>query len=60
MGGQIGKAIDPTIAAAAIIGGIRQAVATALASKTPLSRGKLARQLWSFVAGGLELDRVDK
>jgi hypothetical protein len=58
--GQIDKTIDATIAAAAIIGGIRQAVATALASKKPPAREKLVRQLWSFVAGGLQLDRVDQ
>lgn len=58
--GQIDKTIDAAIAAAAIIGGIRQAVATALASKKPPAREKLVRQLWSFVAGGLQLDQVDQ
>lgn len=56
--GQIDSAIDATVAAAAIIGGIRQAVATALASKKPPSPEDLVRQLWSFIAGGLQLDQV--
>jgi AcrR family transcriptional regulator len=58
--GQIDTTIDATIAAAAIIGGIRQAVATALASKKPPPQEKLVRQLWSFVAGGLQLGQVDQ
>jgi len=53
--GQIDKKIDPTIAAAAIIGGIRQAVAIALASSKPPSPERLVKQLWAFVAGGLSL-----
>lgn len=58
--GQIDRTIDATIAAAAIIGGIRQAVATALASKKPPPQEKLVGQLWSFVAGGLQLQQVDQ
>ena len=58
--GEIDKAIDANIAAAAIIGGIRQAVAMALGSKKPPPLERLVRQLWLFVAGGLQLNQVDQ
>lgn len=53
--GHIDAGIDPAIAGAAIIGGIRQAVAIALASPTPPKPERLLQQLWAFIAGGLSL-----
>lgn len=54
--GFIAAAIDPVIAGAAIIGGIRQAVAIAMASPTPPPREKVVDQIWAFIAGGLGLE----
>ena len=53
--GYIAAAIDRQIAAAAIIGGIRQAVAAALAARKPPPAKRVVKQLWDFIAGGLSL-----
>jgi AcrR family transcriptional regulator len=55
--GYIAAAIDRQIAAAAIIGGIRQAVAAALAAPKPPPSKRVVAQLWNFIAGGLSLSR---
>ncbi|WP_172448437.1 TetR/AcrR family transcriptional regulator [Caulobacter mirabilis] len=57
--GFIDPAIDPTLAGAAIMGGIRQAVATALSSPTPPPKERVIAQIWAFIAGGLGLPTED-
>jgi AcrR family transcriptional regulator len=53
--GQIASSINSRIAAAAIIGGIRQAVAAALSASNPPPSFRVIDQLWRFIAGGLSL-----
>jgi AcrR family transcriptional regulator len=53
--GFIAADIDPDVAGAAIIGGVSQAVARAIASRQRPDPGQLADRLWSFIAGGLSL-----
>jgi AcrR family transcriptional regulator len=55
--GEIDPGIDPGIAAAAINGGLRQAVATALHRGSVHDPEEFARQAWGFVAGALSLPR---
>jgi AcrR family transcriptional regulator len=54
--GFIAGEIDPDVAAAAIIGGINQAVAQAISSRKRPPSDQLTEQLWSFIAGGLSLE----
>jgi AcrR family transcriptional regulator len=53
--GYISKKIDPTVAGAAIIGGINQAVAQALSSRKRPNADQLTERLWTFITGGLLL-----
>ena len=53
--GYISKKIDPTVAGAAIIGGINQAVAQALSSRKRPNAHQLTERLWTFITGGLLL-----
>jgi len=53
--GYISKKIDPTVAGAAIIGGINQAVAQALSSPKRPNADQLTERLWTFITGGLLL-----
>lgn len=53
--GEIASEVDPTIAGAAIIGGIRQASALALEKKSRTKREALAENLWTFIAGAVRL-----
>ncbi|MEL6363900.1 MAG: TetR/AcrR family transcriptional regulator [Pseudomonadota bacterium] len=53
--GHIGPDVDPLIAGAAIIGGMRQAAATALSAEVRPARERVAEQLWSFIAGAVRL-----
>jgi AcrR family transcriptional regulator len=55
--GFIAADIDPKVAAAAIIGGVNQAVAQAISSRKRLASDQLAERLWSFIAGGLSLEQ---
>ncbi len=48
------------VAAAAIIGGINQAVAQAISSRRRPASDQLAERLWSFIAGGLSLEQQAK
>ncbi|MDB4986011.1 MAG: putative transcriptional regulator [Myxococcaceae bacterium] len=52
--GDLPKAADPTILAAAVLGGVQAAVAVALASSPRPAQAKVARSLWSFVRGAVE------
>lgn len=47
--GDISDSIDPGLAAAMILGGLRQAIVHALARKTVPRKSALARELWAFV-----------
>ncbi len=47
--GDISNSLDPELAAAMILGGLRQTIVHALARKTVPRRGALARELWAFV-----------
>ena len=47
--GDIASSIDPELAAAMILGGLRQTIVHALARKTVPRRSTLARELWAFV-----------
>src|SRR5437588_848022 len=58
--GFIAADIDPNVAAAAIIGGINQAVAQAISSRRRPASDQLAERLWSFIAGGLSLEQQAK
>ncbi len=51
-----GTSTNPTIAAAAIVAGLRQTVVIPLAPK-PSSSDRLVKQPWAFIAGGLLLHR---
>ncbi|MEE2691643.1 MAG: helix-turn-helix domain-containing protein [Pseudomonadota bacterium] len=53
--GEIASEVDPIIAGAAIIGGIRQASALALEHKNRTPRETLADNLWTFIAGAVRL-----
>jgi AcrR family transcriptional regulator len=53
--GFIAADIDPNVAAAAIIGGVNQAVAQAISSRKRPASDQLTERLWSFIAGGLSL-----
>lgn len=53
--GDIPADINPGIAAATIVGGVRQATSKALASPEPPNPDKLALHLWSFISGALRL-----
>lgn len=53
--GEIASEVDPMIAGAAIIGGIRQASALALEHKNRTTRETLADNLWTFIAGAVRL-----
>ena len=53
--GEIDSEVDPMIAGAAIIGGIRQASALALEKKSRTKREALAENLWIFIAGAVRL-----
>ena len=55
--GFIAADIDAKVAAAAIIGGINQAVAQAIASRKRPASDRLTAQLWNFIAGGLSLEQ---
>ena len=56
--GFIAADIDAKIAAAAIIGGINQAVAQAIALRKRPAADRLTAQLWNFIAGGLSLEQA--
>jgi AcrR family transcriptional regulator len=53
--GYISREIDPSVAGAAIVGGINQVVAHALSSRKRPSAGELTEKLWTFIAGGVLL-----
>lgn len=53
--GEIASGVNPLIAGAAIIGGIRQASALALEDPERLGRDELADNLWTFIAGAVRL-----
>lgn len=53
--GEIGANVDPLIAGAAILGGIREACAVALTQSKKPDREKLADNLWTFIAGAVRL-----
>lgn len=53
--GEIAAEVDPLIAGAAILGGIRQASALALETPGRISRKALAENLWTFIAGAARL-----
>lgn len=53
--GHIPADLDPAVAGAAIIGGVRQAAAMALSSTPPPEKSRFADQLWSFIAGAVRL-----
>ena len=53
--GEIPEAIDPGIAAAAIIGAIRQTVSQAFAEARPPDRSRVTDQLWALISGALGL-----
>jgi AcrR family transcriptional regulator len=55
--GFVAADIDPKVAAAAIVGGINQAVAQAIALRKRPASDRLTEQLWNFIAGGLSLER---
>ena len=55
--GFIAADIDPKVAAAAIVGGINQAVAQAIALRKRPAADQLTEQLWNFIAGGLSLEQ---
>jgi AcrR family transcriptional regulator len=55
--GFIAADIDAKVAAAAIIGGINQAVAQAIALRKRPASDRLTEQLWNFIAGGLSLEQ---
>jgi AcrR family transcriptional regulator len=55
--GYISRQIDPVFAAAAIVGGINQAVAHALSSRKRPNAGELTEKLWTFITGGVLLTR---
>jgi len=54
--GFVAADIDPKVAAAAIVGGINQAVAQAIALRKRPAADQLTEQLWNFIAGGLSLE----
>ena len=56
--GFIAADIDAKVAAAAIIGGINQAVAQAIALRKRPASDRLTEQLWNFIAGGLSLEQA--
>jgi AcrR family transcriptional regulator len=58
--GHISADLDPAIAGAAIIGGVRQATAQALAARDRPPPDRLVEQLWSFISGALALDAADR
>jgi len=47
--------VDPHLTVALMIGGIRQALVGALASKQRPDREKLTDDIWAFIAGALRL-----
>lgn len=53
--GEIAADVDPIIAGAAILGGIRQASALALETPGRISPKALADNLWTFIAGAVRL-----
>jgi AcrR family transcriptional regulator len=53
--GIIPNDIDPDLTIALMIGGIRQALVGALASKQRPDRDKLTNDIWAFIAGALQL-----
>ncbi len=55
--GYISGQIDPVFAAAAIVGGINQAVAHALSSRKRPNAGELTEKLWTFISSGVLLTR---
>jgi AcrR family transcriptional regulator len=54
--GFVAADVDPNVAAAAIVGGIDQAVAQAISSRKRPASDQLAERLWNFIAGGLSLE----
>lgn len=54
--GEIPETIDAGIAAAAIIGAIRQAASQAFAEAKRPDAGRVTAQLWALIAGALGLD----
>jgi len=57
--GYISAEIDPAFTAAAIVGGINQAVAHALSSRKRPNAAELTEKLWMFITGGVLLTRQD-
>ena len=53
--GEIDRAVDPGLAAALIIGGMRHAMARALLRRRRPAATRVAEEMWRFVAGGLAL-----
>src|SRR4051794_30972394 len=51
--GEIPNDVDPGLAGAMILGGLRQALAEVLTRKRKPSRARLADELWRFVAAGV-------
>jgi len=52
--GDLPAGADPTILAAAVLGGVQAGVAAALASKPQPDQAQVARSLWHFVRGAVE------
>jgi AcrR family transcriptional regulator len=55
--GEIPKDVDPGIAGAMILGGLRQALAEVLTRKRRPSRARLTDELWRFVAAGVRFQQ---
>jgi AcrR family transcriptional regulator len=53
--GYISTEIDPSVAGAAIVGGINQAVAHALSARRRPNPQQLTERLWTFITRGLQL-----
>jgi AcrR family transcriptional regulator len=52
--GDLPKGSDPTILAAAVLGGVQAGVAAALAERPRPDQAKVAKALWHFVRGAVE------
>lgn len=55
--GQLPAGYQPAVLGALICGGVRHAAGLALAATPRPSRSALTRQIWNFIASGLQLDR---
>lgn len=52
--GEVSRDLDPELAAAFVLGGVRQTLAAALAREPRLPRDAVAREAWSLVANAVQ------